>query len=67
MLSSKPFRALNNTINAKAPMANPAMDIAVIIFIAEGFFLEKKYLRAINAETFTRYLMEFRSTFGLLN
>jgi hypothetical protein len=48
-------------------MANPAMDIAVIIFIAEGFFLEKKYLRAINAETFTRYLMEFRSTFDLLN
>jgi hypothetical protein len=42
MLSSKPFKALNNTNNDIAPSAYPAKEIPVMMLMADGFFLEKK-------------------------
>lgn len=41
-------------------MEYPAIEMPVMILIADGFFLEKKYLRAMNADTFTLGYLKIR-------
>jgi hypothetical protein len=52
MRFSKPLKADKTTNMAAAPMATPNMETPVIKLTACVFFLEKKYLRAINRAVF---------------